>query len=351
MDNITLFKLYGKKGRLITLLLPFSLILNILALLSPFISIDQAGISTLCYTLPQSIVMMCQEKLYVVAGLILLFSILFPFVKLITLSYIWLKCKDSEKRSKLIGIIEPLGKWSMLDVFVVCIMLVLTNKQFLIGGTAEIGVIFFLFAIFSSMTASHLIAHMQLKLGLSTDIKRKFYRKINSYTPYNRKAIVISLFISLIALIAAIGFPYIKITDFLLADNSYSILKTFYSLCRHSATLSIFTFLTLVIFPVMHVITLIMFWNPKAKSPKKYLRLNGWIEVFSRLDMLDVFIFALIIFMIEGKWLIKTSHETGLILMIAFILITNFIPKAIKMLRCRPSLPHIVRRTKTVPQK
>jgi paraquat-inducible protein A len=163
-ENTTLFKFYEKKGIIITSLLCISLIFNILALTTPFVTITQAFVNTLSYTLPYSIVMMWQDKLYVVAVLILVFSIIFPFVKLVLLSYIWFLCKDDRKRVRFIHIIEPLGKWSMLDVFIICIMLVLTNKQFLIGGKSEIGVIFFLIAILLSMTASHLIRILLIKI-------------------------------------------------------------------------------------------------------------------------------------------------------------------------------------------
>ena len=61
------------------------------------------------------------------------------------------------------------------------------------------------------------------------------------------------------------------------------------------------------------------------------------IEVFSKLDMLDVFIFSLILFMIEGSWLIKTSLKSGLTLLSFFILITYFIPLIIRLLQFSPS--------------
>jgi uncharacterized paraquat-inducible protein A len=225
----------------------------------------------------------------------------------------------------------------MLDVFIICIILVLTNKQFLIGGTAEIGVIFFLLAILLSMSASYLIEKLLEKTNFSTHRQKKILEKLDLLSGKKRILIVAGLFLSIITLIIAIGAPYIQITEFILSNNSYSIIDTFLSLLKHSVILSIFAFLTLIFFPIVNIALCICFWSINFKDRNKYIKIHRWIEVLSKLDMLDVFMFSLILFMIEGRWLIKTSLKGGLTLLLIFIIITYFIPLIIKVLQFLPS--------------
>jgi hypothetical protein len=91
-----------------------------------------------------------------VAGVLLVFSVLFPAVKLITVAF--LLPKDSEKKKKWLGWLTTLGPWSMADVFVVSIMVV-AFKGFP-GGTrisVDIGYYVFLASVILAMIATTLI--------------------------------------------------------------------------------------------------------------------------------------------------------------------------------------------------
>ena len=88
----------GKSKFVIPSLLLISLIANILALTLPFLEIDEAFHKTVVYSLPHSVNLMWQHKLYVVSLLILCFSIIFPFVKLISLFLVWFVPWDAKRR-------------------------------------------------------------------------------------------------------------------------------------------------------------------------------------------------------------------------------------------------------------
>jgi len=55
------------------------------------------------------------------ALLILVFSVVFPCVKIILLSWAWLTKRHSHSR-RIVTCVSVLGKWSMLDVFVVALL-------------------------------------------------------------------------------------------------------------------------------------------------------------------------------------------------------------------------------------
>jgi paraquat-inducible protein A len=98
--------------------------------------------------------------------ILLVFTICFPFVKMNALLAIWLYPGLSADQAKAFyKFVSHLGKWSMLDVFVVAI-LVLTLKS---GSLASIrvGTGFFLFFVsvmltqFSSMWTGHIASQLE----------------------------------------------------------------------------------------------------------------------------------------------------------------------------------------------
>lgn len=76
--------------------------------------------------------------------ILFVFTICFPFVKINTMFALWLYPRlDGERAQRMYHFVSDLGKWSMLDVFVLAI-LVLTVKS---SGVAniQVGTGFFLF--------------------------------------------------------------------------------------------------------------------------------------------------------------------------------------------------------------
>ena len=91
----------------------------------------------------------------VVAGVILLFSVIVPAFKTLSLLFV-ATFEHSPFAAKVVRLFKHLGKWSMIDVFVVAILLV-----YLTGGSSEtsrseveIGLYFFLIYVLLSMVAS-----------------------------------------------------------------------------------------------------------------------------------------------------------------------------------------------------
>jgi hypothetical protein len=90
-----------------------------------------------------------------VAIVILLFSVIIPLLK--TLSMLFVSVYEySPFASRVVRFFKHLGKWSMLDVFVVALLLVYmtSNNQDISRAEAEIGLYFFLAYVLLSMIAS-----------------------------------------------------------------------------------------------------------------------------------------------------------------------------------------------------
>ena len=85
------------------------------------------------------------------AAVLFFFSIVFPFIKLAALLVIWFVRLPAEKRQELLHWLGILGKWSMLDVFVVAILIVLVKLGPLAKVEPRVGVYVFAAAILFSM--------------------------------------------------------------------------------------------------------------------------------------------------------------------------------------------------------
>jgi len=96
---------------------------------------------------------------YMVAFLILLFSVIIPLFKsLILLLYGFLK--EYNRGRKIIDFVHKIGKWSMADVFVVSMLLVFfsTNQDIHTLLKMQIGIYFFISYVMLSMFASSFIS-------------------------------------------------------------------------------------------------------------------------------------------------------------------------------------------------
>ncbi|MEI6055142.1 MAG: paraquat-inducible protein A [Lentisphaerota bacterium] len=143
---------------------------------------------------------------------------------------------------------------------------------------------------------------------------------------------------SLIILIVAIIYPYLEITSFLLIGYSYSIFDLVIALANISLVLSAFMLLTMIVFPILHNVSLLLYFILKLFRKKEYPLLARFIKIFSRFNMLDVFMLGLIIFLVEGGAMVEIEHRLGIVLIALFIFIILVIPQIIiiihKILYC-----------------
>jgi paraquat-inducible protein A len=103
------------------------------------------------------------EKEYVLAFVLFFFSVVFPVVKFVALSVIWMVRLPEAKRQKMLHWLGILGKWSMLDVMVVAILIVLVKLGPLAKVEARSGVYVFAAAILLSMITTMYIDYLAKK--------------------------------------------------------------------------------------------------------------------------------------------------------------------------------------------
>ena len=112
------------------------------------------------FSIYSGIVSLYKEKHYALTFIIFFFSIIFPIAKLMALSGIWFVPMSDKQRKTLLYWLGFLGKWSMLDVFVIAVIIVSVKLGALASAKPERGIYFFGFSILFSMIAASLQTHL-----------------------------------------------------------------------------------------------------------------------------------------------------------------------------------------------
>ena len=281
-----------------------ALALNVAAVLLPFMDMRRGLGSTRTYSLPHSVQMLWDSKLYVLAVVVVAFSVVFPFVKLLVLAAI-VTGKVRERRARAwLSFVERFGKWSMLDVFLVCLMLALANDQLLVRASPRIGVLCFTCAIALSMVTS---AWMQARLGLGK------LQEVPEASVLRR--FLVWQWLLLVLLAGALLVPFLEIDDWLLSDHPVSISIAIAGLWETGAqVLAVVIGLFLVVAPLasavltLHVLARLRRGDPAQRARRLLGLLRHW-------EMLDVFALALGIFLVEGRAFVKTDLSWGAFLL------------------------------------
>ncbi len=144
----SLIRAYPKPGGTIVCLLLAALALFIAGIFRPFTSVTKLWLFENQISVFKGLVTLWHGGELFLFLILFLFTVLFPFIKINALLVLWLRPHLAEEQArKMLHFVSHLGKWSMLDVFIVAI-LVLTVKS---GGLASIKVQDGFFMFFASV--------------------------------------------------------------------------------------------------------------------------------------------------------------------------------------------------------
>ena len=287
------------------LLLAVSLACNVAALLTPFMKL-RVGLSSDPYSLLNSIRMMWENGLYVLAALVAAFSVCFPFAKLAILAWVAGGRELDPRRRSWLAVVERLGKWSMLDVFLVCLILTLTSGQVMVGAKPLIGIPVFVAAILLSMIAGELLTPDANPIATGENLR-----------PPARAGFFLSL--DALAIAGTLGFSFLRISDWLLVNHDYSIVTVVPTLWKQGSILSAFIVtLFLIVAPVGAWLAYARWWWCR-RSGRPAPRSHAHARLLRRWSMLDVFGLALAVFLVEGDYLMKTEVRWGALFLVALL--------------------------------
>ncbi|MBQ4849642.1 paraquat-inducible protein A [Pseudoalteromonas sp. MMG012] len=109
-------------------------------------------------TIFSGIVIMWESGSYPIATIIFVASICIPIIKAILLFYLIVqtnKCRSPQRASQLYRLLEIIGKWSMIDVFVVIVLVSLVQLGNVLTVEPQLGIVFFTAMVLCQMIAVH----------------------------------------------------------------------------------------------------------------------------------------------------------------------------------------------------
>jgi paraquat-inducible protein A len=98
------------------------------------------------------------DREYFICAVIVLFSMVFPVVKLLTGLWIWARVDAiSPAARRAVGFVSAMGKWSMVDVFVVALLIAAIQVSIITNVAIHAGIYVFTAAVLASIALLHFL--------------------------------------------------------------------------------------------------------------------------------------------------------------------------------------------------
>ena len=168
----TISEQFPKTAKIIQLLLVMTLLLFIAGVSLPILTITKLLIVSNEVSILTGLLQLLEEQQYFIFIVIFLFSIVLPLLKLY---YLFLlsakKAVKNDTYSKYLHLMHRYGRWSMLDVFVIAILIMTVKLGALASVEIELGMFFFTTAVILLMIITSVMVRLESKLELTPDDK------------------------------------------------------------------------------------------------------------------------------------------------------------------------------------
>lgn len=125
----------------------------------PFFNVTKFWVFDSGVSVVGGILTLFREGEYFLFLVLTLFTLVFPCVKLVLLAFVWLeRDHDLARMRRLMSWVASLGKWSMLDVFVVAILIVAMKSAAVADIRPGPGLYLFTFSVIATQVASTWVA-------------------------------------------------------------------------------------------------------------------------------------------------------------------------------------------------
>lgn len=306
------------RGALIALcaVLGVALALNVIALLPAVAFMEIRGVLMAGpYSILKVIEMLWSHGLYPLVVLVVGFSVIFPPVKIALATVAMFRPMTLHGRQRLLGTLGQLGRWSLLDVFVALLLIIITSRQTLTGTTVSIGLYAFLGAILLSMATVAVLQEFNRRQILKTmPLEQQAHSRPMLQEGGRRVwAVVPLLIVSLAVLMLAVNLPLFQIDKLGLQSNTWSLWGAIGELRTQSIGLNLFSivmFLYLVAAPALLVlVALLVLLLPLRKRVQRHLYVA--MHNIYEWSMLDVFVLALLLYLSEESNFAELDLKIG----------------------------------------
>ena len=307
---------HAGRSRLWLSLMAVALILQISALVLPFMQVKIFMKDPQTFSLLHTVKLMWDEGLWVIAILITGFSVIFPFIKITLLLRAWLWMRPGPGRTRLLEWMGRLGKWSMLDPFSVLVLVLLASDQWAVTATTNLGVYAFLTAVATTMWLSIAASHLDAARIREHEHRDHRRQSLARRSGWWGVAAIASILLAMTCFTLTLQVPFLRINQFLLTDEAYGVLKVpLTMLHERNWPLAFLSLVCLILMPAVVLLAELAAWLVPAR-PRMHLWRRRWIALAREWCMLDVMGLALGLFLMEGQKFIRTDVEHGLWLLV-----------------------------------
>jgi paraquat-inducible protein A len=259
------------------------------------------------YSVVTGIVDLASGGNVLLAGVVFLFSVVFPIAKLVALLAVSELRLPRGRRARVLRTLAVLGRWSMLDVFVIVVLVGAVRLGWLSSGRPRAGIYVFGAAILLSMLATVVLERLS---GAKPPAAPAPARR--SWPDRLRTLAAVALFALGLAL------PLLDVEKWYWWDNRLNVPQAVLRLAREGAPVLAATVALFVIaLPALRLCGMVWWhWGaPPARARRAIVVLDKWA-------MLDVFGLALLIVLVKIGDLAAVTTRVGLWLLLAAILLS-----------------------------
>ena len=152
---------FPKRARWLRLLLLVNTVLLIIGLVSPIITLEKFYIVENTFSVLTGVIQLVDDGLWFLVVIVTGFSVILPFLKLQLLyQFVSVKPRNHIALGRYLRWVHLYGKWSMLDVFVVAILVVSVKLGAIANVQMRYGLYAFAAAVLLTMVITAVVVHL-----------------------------------------------------------------------------------------------------------------------------------------------------------------------------------------------
>lgn len=297
----------GGRRFLLSLAIAAASVCLALGITLPILKLTQMVFWTTQHSLSSTVWHLFEDEQWFLATIILLFSIVFPILKLLYLLLLsTLSREEIARRSRQLRALEWLGKWSMHDVLVLALTIFFIKSRGVYDATSLNGVYFFTASVVLMIVS---YAWLRNEATSHEPAPRRVARKPSGLVNF-----VLSFFIILATVFFALGviLPVIRFTTVGVWTDEHSIATIIWGLYQNEEFfLCAILFAFSILFPFLKLFYLLTLVTSPDLSPEFRTKSVATMEFLGRYSMTDVMILALMIFYVNSLGYTEASVLPG----------------------------------------
>ena len=266
------------------------------------------------YSLMTTVEVLIRQGQTFLGLVVLVFSIIFPIVKLLYLMLVsTLPAAELRRHSKRLRAIEWIGKWSMHDVLVLALTIFFLKSQG-VYDAASLPAVY----LFTAAVVLMILSYAWLKTDVASVgmVAREDPKPLSAVRNF-----LLSFLIILATVFFALGIilPVIRFTTVYVWTNEHSIATIIWALYESNEYfLCAVVFAVSIFFPFLKLFYLLTLVTSPDLSPEFRRRSFSTMEWLGRYSMTDVMVLALMIFYVNSSGLHGSRRHAGRLLLRRF---------------------------------